>query len=252
MSITKPLPSTNPAGRNSAYLYSFSGADADMFAYFPENPSKIVHLESAHTISVSVHEAKGQARALGHRGIKGLARGVRTIAGSLIMTVINDHPLSELLTSYWDIWGPDDPLGWSIDRNLVGTGSARSQFEYSNRLAVLLRPFNISVQYVSEVAPLYDERKGDVAEGAGWLLRGVEFIDEGQVTSVNDIVTEMTFSFIAYDFKPLRAYSGQTVTAEDLARLEQIDRDMPLMRALGYEPGPTGTVRAGNVEFESP
>jgi hypothetical protein len=40
-----------------------------------------------------------------------------------------------------------------------------------------------------------------------WLLRGVEFIDEGLVTSTNDIVSEVTYSFRAFDYKPLAKIS---------------------------------------------
>ena len=204
--MPNPIPQGQPPGRSTKYEYSYSGADADSFAWFPRNPDQLVHFDSMHTISVSVHEAKGQARALGRRGIKGLARGVRTIAGSIIMTVVNDHPLRGLMYAYADTYGTRDPLGWSLDRDLVGTGSFFNNYEYVNRLAVLLRPFNLAVQYVSEMGPPFDAATGQRAAGAGWMLEGVEFIDEGQVTSVNDIVTELTFSFIACDFKPFSAY----------------------------------------------
>ena len=95
--------------RVSGYQYSYSGADCKIFAYLPGSAG-IHHLESMNTISVSVHEAKGQARALGHRGIKGVSRGIRTIAGSMILTVIEDHPLRGLLaeaSNTQDVWSID-------------------------------------------------------------------------------------------------------------------------------------------------
>lgn len=206
--FNKPI--TTADGQRNKYLYSFSGADADAFCWFPQAPELLSPLSSVHTISVSVHESKGQARALGYRGIKGLARGVRTIAGSLILTVINDHPLRELQEQYVDAFVkgdyPEPNMGWSLDRHRVGVGSLWANYDYSNRLAVLLPPFNLAVQYVSEMGKQWDPTKGQRAEGAGWMLEGVEFLDEGQVTSVNDIVTEMTFSFIACDFKPFTYY----------------------------------------------
>lgn len=228
-------------GRSNNYLYSFSGADADTFAWFPDS-SNVIHLEAMHTISVSVHEAKGQARALGHRGIKGLARGVRTIAGSIIMTVINDHPLRELLSSYIDTYGGGDPLGWSLDRHLVGVGTFLDNYDYTNRMAVLLRPFNLAVQYVSEMGPMFDPVKGQIPEGAGWMLEGVEFIDEGQVTSVNDIVTEMTFSFIAHDFKPL-AFHGTREAYRYVgnSRLDDAEQQMLASLMEGWEPAARNT-----------
>lgn len=216
------------------YRYSFSGADARAFVYLDGMEDTIRQLEALHTISISVHEAKGQARALGFRGIKGLARGVRTIAGSMILTVIEDNPLRPLMDNlrefisrtgtYWP--------GWSIDRHEVGTGSAfAGELNFSNRIAPLLPPFNMLIQYVSEGAmwapssslglnPDLDDfgfnalepgedglfgRRTALIEGAGLLLRGVEFIDEGVVTSSNDIVTEVTLSFLAHDYKPMSA-----------------------------------------------
>ena len=193
---------------SNGFSYSFSGSDADTFVWFDQAPADIAQLQTMHTISVSVHEAKGQVRALGHRGIKGLARGVRTIAGSIITTVVHDHPLRVLNEQYIKTYGAagSDPLGWSIDRHRVGVGSLFDNYDYHNRMAVLLPPFNLAVQYVGEQGPIPDKRKQERPEGAGWMLRGVEFIDEGQVTSINDIVTEMTFSFIAVDFKPWSYY----------------------------------------------
>lgn len=241
--FNKPI--TTSDGSRNKYLYSFSGADADMFCWFPQAPELISPLSSVHTISVSVHESKGQARALGYRGIKGLARGVRTIGGSLILTVINDHPLRELqdqyVAAFVDGEYPEPSMGWSLDRHRVGVGSLWGNYDYRNRLAVLLPPFNIAVQYVSEMGKVWDEERGERAEGAGWMLSGVEFLDEGQVTSVNDIVTEMTFSFLACDFKPFTYYdttaSEEAQTPLEDERAQQHDAVMQdLARSQNFIP----------------
>ena len=205
----------------NTYRYSYSGADATTLVWFDQKPELISRLSSVHTISVSVHESKGQARALGHRGIKGLARGVRTIAGSLIVTVINDHPLRELIDQY-NALGSKPQLGWSVDRHQVGIGTLQNAYDYTNRLAVLLPPFNLAVQYVSELSQPADlgTYSGETPDLAGWRLQGVEFLDEGQVTSVNDIVTEMTFSFIACDFNPW-SYTGAVIN--ESARVDEVD-----------------------------
>ena len=190
-------------------------------------------LESLQTISVSVHEAKGQGRALGYRGIKGIARGIRTIGGSIIMTVIEDHPLRDLVSTVGEYiarepsaWG-----GWSLDRSKKGTGSALNGWDFNNRLATLLPPFNLLMLYVSEGAQFSpreiftdDIRYGDDAinvapdpneiqfnllgtgydiPGAAYSLEGIEILDVGMVTSTHDVVTELTMSFLARDFKPL-------------------------------------------------
>lgn len=248
------LNSTRPAGYSlQGYRYSYSGADAETFVWFDAAPDLLLPLESVHTVSVSVHEAKGQARALGHRGIRGMARGVRTIAGSIILTVINDHPLRPLLNQYYKIWGTNDPLGWSMDRHLVGAGSFLNNYDYTNRLAVLVRPFNLAMQYVSETGPAYDESKGERPEGAGWMLRGVEFIDEGQVTSVNDIVTEMTFSFIACDFKPFSYYGTNPSDDTLLAELDMLNEQYELAQKLYEDSSGYGNVRVdGRQDLNRP
>lgn len=223
------------------YRYSFSGADARAFVYFPGLSEEIAQLEALHTISVSVHEAKGQARALGHRGIKGLSRGVRTTAGSLILTVIEDNPLRPLMEALFAknfLEGTDinpmtginpsnllygNVLGWSIDQRTIGIGTALDRFDFANRIAPLIPPFNMIIHYISEGSKWGEEngnsRITDVP-GVSLLLKGIEFIDEGIVTSVNDIVTEVTMSFIAHDLKPIskqtfEAFNKRVISVED-------------------------------------
>jgi len=179
--------------RVSGYQYSYSGADCKIFAYIPDS-NKIHLLESMNTISISVHEAKGQARALGHRGIKGVSRGIRTIAGSMILTVIEDHPLRDLLVE-----ASETRDVWSIDRNDTGVGAFNDKVTFDNRIETLLPRFNILAMYVSEMGGHVDS--GSV-NSAGWELKGVHITDVGLVTSVHDIVSEITISFIAEDYYP--------------------------------------------------
>jgi hypothetical protein len=220
------------AGRPSTtgnYRYSYSGTDVKVIANFCAVPNQMVLLESAHTISWSVHEAKGQVRALGHRGVKGFARGVRTIGGSLITTVIEDHPMRELMELYARLSYPEDPKdfggykigesGWSIDGPYVGIGGGKGILDINRRLIPRLPPIDIYLSYVSELDnnayhkndngeetvkglsdPLSKTSLSEIIDAGVWIL-GVEFVDEGAVTSVNDSVTEMTYSFMARDVK---------------------------------------------------
>lgn len=211
------------------YLYSFSGADAKVLVYFEQRPDLIQYLQSVHTVSISVHEAKGQVRALGHRGIKGMTRSVRTIAGSIILTVINDHPLRVLQDQFIKMVQNDEDdsfkhelLGWSLDMNEVGVGSLENIYAYTNRLSSLLPPFNMALEYVAEQSPITFDATSPrkLFPGASLLIRGIEFIDEALVTSVNDIVSEISLSFIARDYKPISANflhdGGQPLTEIDI------------------------------------
>lgn len=195
----------NPAGD---YRYSYSGSDAKPVAYFPGRSDKVTPIESMHTISWSVHDAKGPARSLGYRGIKGFARSTRTIAGSMILTVIEDHPLASIMDMMAEIYL--DPAvrfgGWSVDWNELGVGSGLDSTTFNRRLATTLPPFNVLVQYVAEGAKWARAPNTPTTfhiPGAAFLLIGVEFQDEGIVTSTSDAASEMTYSFWARDCKTL-------------------------------------------------
>jgi hypothetical protein len=189
----------------SHYRYSYSGSDAHAYAYVAGRADRAALLESMHTISWSVHEGKGQARALGFRGIRGLAKGVRTIAGSMIMTVIEDNPLAPLMDMLADIYL--DPTlrweGWSMDWKDVGIGSGIDTTTFNRRLASTLPPFDLLVQYVAEGSTWSTQETTTSIPGAACLIQGIEFIDEGMVTSTSDSATEMTYSFIARDCKTI-------------------------------------------------
>ena len=212
--------------------YSFSGADSKPYVYFDRSPEQTIPLESLHTISFSVHEAKGPARSLGFRGVRGFSRGVRTIAGSMIFIVVADHPLRDV----FKVGAAVDLIeqtGWSIDKARNGVGSMFDTLESTNLLPTLLPPFNLIVTYVSEMSAysFSPESNQLIIPGAAVALNGIEFIDDGMVTSVNDIVSEITYSFVARDMKTLSANDfgpGRKPTApsdhqsEDQARINKL------------------------------
>ncbi len=230
------------------YRYSFSGADAKLLVYFPQKPELMTYLESAHTLSISVHESKSQVRSLGYRGAKGLTRSIRTIAGSLILTVVNDHPLRPLLDQFI-LMAKDKEidvnslLGWSADMDEIGIGSYKDIYTFENRLCSLLPPFNAMIEFVSEISPVTLDATSNNSQrklfpGAGLLIQGIEFIDEGFVVSVNDLVTEITLSYVARDFKPISAQilhdGGSALTRTDIG-----SRSYELYMKC-FPPGPKG------------
>lgn len=239
--------------------YSYSGSDAKVFAYFDKkNHRKIVPLESMHTISFSIYEAKGRVRSLGFKSIRGFTRAVREISGTMIMTIIEDHPLAKLMAvnPYQDsiLYGSETRSSWSIDatntalgaRKSVGpTGDYFQEEDIGRRAPTTLPPFNIMVQYNTEVPSKVTNRtvahttrtrmkkaeKGDVwglddakldstlpqalysettttAKYTDYMdgiavveLIDVELMGQGIVTSVNDMVTEVQYQFVARDYR---------------------------------------------------
>lgn len=244
------------------YSYSWSGADAKVFAFFSQREDLIRPLESVHTISVSVHEAKSQVRSLGHRGIRGLTRSSRTIAGSLILTVVNDHPLRSLMDMYntmtlLDPSGEPYPsyvdariLGWSIDRDTIGVGTYQDIYNFQNRMSSLLPPFNLLIEFVSEASPVtedasflsqdidtkskldYKKINRQLFPGAGLLLQDIELLDESFVVSVNDMVTEITCSYIARDYKPISAKTFSSGGLGAITNTEIFNRQLELQKKI--------------------
>lgn len=252
------------------YTFSYSGADCKTFAFFPgveflakkiqkkngNKPDidllkKPIFLDSLATVSISVHEAKSPVRRLGERGVAGYTRGIRTIAGTMVFVVIEDHPLRKLaMNDPANVY--EELIGWSRDLKLKGTGSiggyGKGDVTYNNKIATLISPVNIVMHYQTEVGYIKDtikvkdkdkpyfrsklgknekfitekqqfesgrvNRKGEIYKpsGASMMLEGVEFVNEGIVTSVNDLVTEVVVQFVAQDFTEF-TYTGDDTDA---------------------------------------
>jgi len=177
--------------------YSFSGADCRAYGYFdsgkptPENighddlwlyPRIPVLLNNFATISLSIHESKSPVRRLGHMAPVGYTRAVRTIAGSMVLTIIgSNHPLTEL-----SIKDPYSITHFSMDS------------DNSSNIVTKMSPFNLILLYKSELPG---------ASGSKMKIKGVEFINEGIVTSVNDLVSEVVLQFVALDIEQFESDS---------------------------------------------
>ncbi len=205
------------------YRYSYSGADCKVYICPHGEYSKFIEFEGFNTISYSIHEAKGQARALGYRGVKGFSRGIRTIAGSFILTVIEDNPFRPFLKLLQEP-GESIPAvdkrqyGYSADMGLTGTGAFNDDFDFANALPTIMYPFDLLLIYATErpfeartdtiwreegMWRRKTEDQGLEAAYASSLIEAIEIVDNGVVTSINDSVTEMTCSFMARNVMPM-------------------------------------------------
>ena len=173
------------------YTYSYSGADCDAYAYFDHDPKRRVYkLNSLATISISVHEAKSPVRRLGERGICGITSSIRTIAGSMIMLTIEDHPLGEMLSDQINY-----VQSWSRDQ-----GRSKTGLSFRN-LSTMLPEFNILLVYKTEITGNKKRKSFNHIgeENTSVLIKGVSLVNEGMVTSINDLVTEVSLQFISKD-----------------------------------------------------
>ena len=142
------------------YYKSFSGADTLAFAIFPNCPP--ILLGSVTTISYSVYRDKKPVPIVGSVSVGGFTRGLRFIAGSMIFTLLNKHFVNEL----------------------------KEQISYLKYYPTL---------YADEL-PMFDIMLVSANEFGGNIvgyIYGVEFNEESEVTSIEDMFIENSFKYIA-------------------------------------------------------
>lgn len=154
------------------FYKSFSGTDTLAFILMPgSNP---VCIGSLTTISYSMFRNKKPVINIGRTNINGVTRGSRIFAGTMIFTLINQHWLREL----------QEELDW------LG---------------------NFEELKVDEL-PLFDIMIVSANEYGSYVtmyIYGIDFTDEAQTISVEDLFTENTFSFVARDISIFKAGNVQ-------------------------------------------
>jgi hypothetical protein len=127
----------------------------------------VVPLVNMQSITISTFRAKNQVRALGHVNARGLARGSRTVAGTLILTELGKD-------AFWEIL-----MAPSADQNIGDGGVVKPD---------QMRPFDIMLMFANEL--------GNIAIRH---IYGLEVVTNGTVYSIQD----NTVSYIAVDVSPL-------------------------------------------------
>ena len=157
-------------------------------------------LESLATVSVSIHEPKGMVRKLGYRNPTGYTRSTRTIAGTMIFTIIDQHPLAQLMAldpqsivGLSGGKGNKNPakLKWMMDQDKgVGTSDEWEAARTWIRTPTDLSPFHLVLDYVTEYAGAQqwaDGRSaaagrgramGDLAERETFVAQEIDKIDK--------------------------------------------------------------------------
>jgi hypothetical protein len=139
------------------------------------------------TVTYSIHREMVPVRSLGFTGVRGIVRGPRTVAGSMIFAVFNRDLISQfkeqLLKSYRAYYGY---LGLqmpsSLDRNL---------------LLDEMPPFDIHCYMAPELQMPGEDYYRNLASSV--TIRGCHIVNEGQVMSIEDTLTERTLQYIAED-----------------------------------------------------
>lgn len=126
------------------------------------------------TITYSIHRDKRPVRACGFINPKGYTRGPRTIAGSLIFTVFDKHMIYRILQGSGNNSVYDDENGNPIHVGKMVTDE--------------LPPFDVTITFANEY--------GSISKLS---IYGITIVDEGQVMSIEDMLTENTMTYVATD-----------------------------------------------------
>lgn len=186
---------------------SYSGADAVVTLIIPvigpdgkmTSDGDVLTLGELQTLSYSIHRENSPIRTLGHVNVRGFVKGGRTIAGSLIFTVFNEYAFYRI-KQYRDLL-------------------ARKNGFFAP-LADMLPPFDIVVSFYNEYG-----------QQSKMKIFGVTIIDEGQTVSVDDLITEQVYTYMARGIQPMvklspEEDSGSTRSPEVAARDLQISRNI--------------------------
>lgn len=156
---------------------SYSGADITAHAIFPWE-SDPLFLGELQTISYSIHRENKPVRTLGHTNPRGFVRGPRLIAGSMIFVQFDSYAFYRL--NQW--------------QELVYPSPSRHRSRIFP-VADMLPPFDLMLNFSNEYG-----------SNSTMTLYGVTIIDEGGTFSIEDLVSEATFTYVARGIKPLTSY----------------------------------------------
>lgn len=171
------------ANQISKYYQSFSGTDTLAFIMMPGCSPVIIG--SLTTISYSMYRNKKPVINIGRTNINGVTRGSRIFAGTMIFTLINQHWLKEL-QQQGSTW-------------LSNYGYSKINGEW-----VPNTDYDLKVDDL----PLFDimiVSANEYGHYVSMYIYGIDFTDEAQTISVEDLFTENTFSFIARDISNFKA-----------------------------------------------
>lgn len=166
----QPLTQLGGYASHEFVFNSYAGVDITAVIVLPGTQKPIV-LGELQTISYSIHRENRPVRHLGHTNVSGFVKGPRTIAGSMIFTVFDSYAFYRI-SEYRDL----------MRQNVYP-------------LADMLPPFDIVLSFSNEYG-MFSNMK----------IYGITIVDEGGTMSVDDLITESTYTFMARGIQPIKSY----------------------------------------------
>lgn len=180
------------------------GSSVSIVLEFPEigpsGKSVIFHLDDAMTVSFSVYRSKVRVIPLGRNEILGYGLGTRLVAGSMIRSVFSTDKLSKLQE---DVYAATQE---ELQSRLLGiNGKIPKGLPKQDTLALMkddLTSFNIHI--VTQTEDLVQKEDGSYGPYSRYeVILGCIMMNTGQVYSIEDLITESTFSFEAKSVKTI-------------------------------------------------
>ncbi len=164
----------------------------------------ILTVQNLQTLSWQIHADKRPVKASGHRAPKGWVTGPRMVAGSMIFTVMDGHPLNKLLRLVNLMYTPLPPSGGA---GTGGTGGEDTFFK--DPAAFVQGDMTFRAAAADQIPPLNCQILGvnENGDSVSASIYGIEFMNDGCVLSVQDILSENTVTWVAQDFDPLTSLS---------------------------------------------
>ena len=146
---------------------SFSGADTTVSVLFKYG--KPIVIGEAQTMTYSTYTVTSPVYNLGMNKPSGFVKGPRTIAGTIIFTVFDRHALISAFHYAYDN---------HLDAKCLD----------KDYLSDELPPFDLQVTFMNEYG-----------QSSGLTVHDVRITTEGQVMSIEDMITENTMQYVASD-----------------------------------------------------
>ncbi len=150
-----------------------------------------IRLDTLQTVSFQFHVDKQPVRALGHSYPKAYTRGANLIAGSMIFTVIREHPLIKVIDMLNS--GKEFSSLISAIPTIPNINPGADMFPTS-ATANHLPPLHLTILGVNEAG-----------NAVNATIFGLEFLNDGMVLSIQDMLTENTLNFVAQDIDIMRS-----------------------------------------------
>ena len=160
--------------------------------YSEDGKSAVIELDDVMTLSYSVFRVKVPVVTLGQNSVDGYGLGVKTVAGTMIRSVFMTDRLSEFQTNCYLL--NQEQIQERLN-NLDGKMSTGVPLK--DQLAFMkddLSYFNIYMVSVSEELKNYTSNAPFMKQE---MIIGAMIINNGQTYSIEDLITESTFSFQA-------------------------------------------------------